>query len=151
MMSLWKNFRVVKTGRPTQRSSPPARAIISEENDISDTSKSAKRSWRQKSSDACRTVGTSSMPSGLMVPSRIGHDLGLEAMPRLSVSFMMAFAERWWAMRGHRPPHRVRHFWRDGSPGQAPVLQGCVAGLPPGDELDAEVAVGAVHDAAAPA
>src|SRR5262245_56197841 len=91
MMSLWKKRRVVKTGMPTQRSSPPARAIMSEETDISDTSKSAKRSWRQNISDGCRMVGTSSMPSGCTVPSRIGHVLGLDAMARLSWSFMRAF------------------------------------------------------------
>ncbi len=43
-ISAWKNFLVVKIGRPTQRSSPFDLAIISEENDISETSKSAKRS-----------------------------------------------------------------------------------------------------------
>src|SRR4051795_3060916 len=87
---VWKKRRVVKIGRPTQRSSPPARAIISEENDISETSKSAKRNCRQNSSEASTTLGTSSIPSGLIVPSRIGHDLGLEAMPRLSWSFIVA-------------------------------------------------------------
>ncbi len=81
---MWKNFRVVKIGMPTQRSSPPARAIISDETDISDTSKSAKRSCRQNISDGCRMVGTRSMPSGFTVPSRIGHDRGLDAMARLS-------------------------------------------------------------------
>src|SRR3984957_476307 len=88
MISVWKNFRVVKTGSPSQRSSPPARAIISEETDISDRSKSAKRNCRQNISDGCRMVGTSSMPSGCTAPSRIGQVLGLEVMARLSCNFM---------------------------------------------------------------
>src|SRR5262245_33438400 len=187
MMSLWKNLRVVKTGRPTQRSSPPARAIISEENDISDTSKSAKRSWRQNISDGCRTVATRSIPSGLTVPSRIGHDLGLEAMARLSLSFIIAFADRGSGTGGPRVilPTRA-HFWRAGSFGQAPTVSRARRGmkrtpgraydtgptrarndaLPTRDrirlgvrsgtrlrrhELDAELPVGAMHDATAPA
>ena len=88
MISVWKNFRVVKTGRPSQRSSPPARAIISEDTDISDRSKSPNRNCRQNISEGCRMVGTSSMPSGCTVPSRIGQVLGLEVMARLSCSFM---------------------------------------------------------------
>src|SRR5712691_3762490 len=47
-ISAWKNFLVVKIGRPIQRSSPFDLAIISEENDISETSKSAKRSWPEE-------------------------------------------------------------------------------------------------------
>src|SRR3984893_18853759 len=89
MISVWKNFRVVKMGTPSQRSSPPARAIISEETDISDRSKSANRNCRQNISDGCRMVGTSSMPSGFTEPSRIGHVLGLEVMARLSCNFMI--------------------------------------------------------------
>ena len=79
--------------KPTQRSSPLARAIISEENDISDTSKSAKRSCRQNNSDGCTILGTRSMPSAVTVPSRIGHERGLGASARLSWSFMgLAFS-----------------------------------------------------------
>ena len=40
-MSVWKNLRVVKIGSPTQRSSPRDFAIISDDIDISETSKSA--------------------------------------------------------------------------------------------------------------
>ena len=79
----------MKTGSPSQRSSPPARAIISEETDISETSKSANLSCRQNISDGCRMVGTSAMPSGFTVPSRIGQVLGLEVMARLSCNFMI--------------------------------------------------------------
>ena len=50
---VWKKRRVVKTGRPTQRSSPAAIAMMSDENDISETSKSPNFNCRQKSSDAC--------------------------------------------------------------------------------------------------
>ena len=61
-----------------------ARAIISDENDISDRSKSAKRSWRQNISEGWSTVGTRLIPSGATLPSRIGHVLGFDAIPRLS-------------------------------------------------------------------
>src|SRR6266581_3533234 len=82
-ISAWKNFLVVKIGRPTQRSSPFDLAMISDENDISDTSKSAKRSCRQKSSDGCTALGMSVIPSGLTLPSKIGQVLGLEAIAML--------------------------------------------------------------------
>src|SRR2546422_586111 len=82
-ISAWKNFLVVKTGRPTQRSSPFDRAIISEENDISETSKSAKRSCRQKSSDGCTRLGTmvllpadvpeDAFTAGILGTERIGN------------------------------------------------------------------------------
>ena len=81
---VWKKRRVVKTGRPTQRSSPTAIAMMSDENDISETSKSPNFNCRQNSSDACTGLGMSSMPSGLMRPSWIAHVLGLDAMPMLS-------------------------------------------------------------------
>src|SRR5215469_4153506 len=61
---------------------------MSEETDISDASKSAKRSCRQNISEGCRMVGTSSMPSGATVPLRIGQVRGLEDTARLSWSFM---------------------------------------------------------------
>src|SRR5207249_1350952 len=86
--SAWKNFRVVNTGRPTQRSSPRDLAMRSEENDISDTSKSAKRSCRQKSSDGCTSLGMSVIPSGFTLPSKIGQVLGLEAIAMLMGMFM---------------------------------------------------------------
>src|SRR5467141_5314687 len=82
-ISEWKNFLVVKIGKPTQRSSPLDLAMIREENDISDTSKSAKRSCRQKSSDGCTALGISVIPSGLTLPSKIGQVLGLEAIAML--------------------------------------------------------------------
>ena len=64
------------------------RVIIKEETDISETSNSAYRSWRQNISDGKRTVGTRSMPSGFIVPSRTGQVRGLEEMAMLSVMFM---------------------------------------------------------------
>src|SRR6266566_7387025 len=93
-ISAWKNFLVVKIGRPTQRSSPFDLAIISEENDISETSKSAKRSCRQKSSDGCTELGMRVMPSGFTLPSNIGQVLGLDAIAMLSGMFMGTFVEK---------------------------------------------------------
>ena len=61
--------------------------MISEENDISDTSKSAKRSCRQKSSDGCTGLGISVIPSGLTLPSKTGQVLGLEAIAMLMGMF----------------------------------------------------------------
>src|SRR5260370_39140621 len=89
-ISAWKNFLVVKSGRPAQRSSPLDLAMIREENDISDTSKSAKRSCRQKSSDGCTQLGMSVIPSGFTLPSKIGQVLGLEAIATLMGMFMAA-------------------------------------------------------------
>jgi hypothetical protein len=62
--------------------------MISEENDISETSKSAKRSCRQKSSDGCTALGMSSIPSGFTLPAKIGQVLGLEAIAMLMGMFM---------------------------------------------------------------
>src|SRR5206468_13063543 len=87
-ISAWKNFLVVKIGRPAQRSSPFDLAMISEENDISETSKSAKRNCRQKSSDGCTSLGMSVIPSGFTLPSKIGQVLGLEAIAMLMGMFM---------------------------------------------------------------
>ncbi len=53
---MWKKRRVVKTGIPTQRSSPLLFAIISDDIDISDTSNSAKWSWRQNISEGWSVV-----------------------------------------------------------------------------------------------
>jgi hypothetical protein len=77
-------LRVVNTGTPTQRSSPFERAMMRDEKDISEASKSAKRSCRQNSSDGCTRVGINSMPSGCTRPSRTGHVRGLAAMAMLS-------------------------------------------------------------------
>ncbi|TMH49920.1 MAG: hypothetical protein E6H50_07570 [Betaproteobacteria bacterium] len=67
--------------------------MIKEENDISDTSKSAKRSCRQKSSDGCTALGISVIPSGLTLPSKIGQVLGLEAIAMLIGIFMAILDE----------------------------------------------------------
>ena len=83
-ISVWKNLRVVKIGMPTQSSLPCAVAIISDDIDISEMSKSWNFSCRQNISDGWMTVGMRSMPSGFTVPSRIGHDRGLAAVARLS-------------------------------------------------------------------
>ena len=93
-ISAWKNFLVVKTGRPIQRSSPFDLAIISEENDISETSKSAKRSCRQKSSDGCTGLGMRVMPSGFTLPSNRDQVLGLDAIAMLSGMSMGTFVEK---------------------------------------------------------
>jgi hypothetical protein len=58
--------------------------MISEEKDISETSKSAKRSWRQNISEGWSRVGIRSMPSGLARPSNTGHVRGFDAMAMLS-------------------------------------------------------------------
>jgi hypothetical protein len=68
--------------------------MISEENDISDTSKSAKRSCRQNSSDGCTALGMSEIPSGLTLPSKIGQVLGLEAIAMLIGMFTAVLDER---------------------------------------------------------
>ena len=73
---------------PTQRSSPRDFAMMSEENDISETSKSANRSWRQNSSEGCSRVGIRSIPSGLTRPSNTAHVRGFDAMAMLSCRFM---------------------------------------------------------------
>jgi hypothetical protein len=70
----------VNTGIPTQRSSPAATVLMSEENDISEISKSANLSWRQNISDGCGGVAIRSMPSGATKPSRIGRVRGLTSM-----------------------------------------------------------------------
>ena len=75
--------------RAAQRSSPRAIALISDENDISDTSKSPNFSWRQNISDGCSGVGTRSMASGDTVPSRIGRLRGLVSSAILSSRFIM--------------------------------------------------------------
>src|SRR5260221_13682955 len=54
--------------------------MISEENDLSDTSKSAKRSCRQKSSDGCTGLGMSVIPSGSTLPSKTGQVPGVGAL-----------------------------------------------------------------------
>jgi hypothetical protein len=82
-----RNLLVVKTGKPTQLSSPLALAIIREEDNISETSKSAKRNCLQKSSDGWTTLGTNSIPSALTWPSRTGQVRGFDAIPMLSRSF----------------------------------------------------------------
>ena len=64
MMLVWKNLRMVKTGIATQRVSPRAVEMISDDIDISDTSNSAKRNCRQNISDGCIIVGTSLIPCG---------------------------------------------------------------------------------------
>src|SRR3972149_2973320 len=75
-------------GRPTNRSSPRAFAIDSDENDSSDASKSANFSCRQNISDGCNAVGIRSMPSGFTVPSKMGRVRGFKVMAMLSWSFM---------------------------------------------------------------
>ena len=93
MISVWKNFLVVNIGSPSQRSSPLDLAISSEENDISDTSKSANRNCLQKSSDGWIALGIRVTPSGLTFPSKIGQVLGLEAIPMLMGMFMTVLDE----------------------------------------------------------
>src|SRR6185312_17128947 len=85
---VWKNSLVVNTGMPTNRSSPLDFAIISEDIDISATSNSANRNCRQNNSDGCKTVGTKSMPSGLICPSMIGQVRGFEVTPILNCNLM---------------------------------------------------------------
>jgi hypothetical protein len=85
---VWKNSRVVNTGMPTKRSSPFDLAIISEDIDISATSNSANRNCRQNNSDGCKTVGTKSMPSGLICPSMIGQVRGFEVTPILNCNLI---------------------------------------------------------------
>src|SRR5262249_12969663 len=84
MMRVWKNLRMVKTGMDTQRVSPREVAISSEDIDISETSNSAKRSWRQNISEGCTIVGTSVMPCGLTRPSRMGRVRSLSESAMLS-------------------------------------------------------------------
>ena len=64
MMLVWKNRRMVNTGIATQRVSPRAVAMMSDDIDISEMSNSAKRNCRQNISDGWIIVGTSSMPCG---------------------------------------------------------------------------------------
>jgi hypothetical protein len=66
--------------------------MSSDEIDISETSNSACRSWRQNISEGCRIVGTRSIPSGATVPSSIGQVLGLEEMAMLSVIFILSLS-----------------------------------------------------------
>ena len=54
---MWKNLRVVKIGMPTQSSLPCAVAIISDDIDISEMSKSWNFSCRQNISDGWMAVG----------------------------------------------------------------------------------------------
>src|SRR5215472_1190336 len=75
-------------GSPTQRLSPLDFAMRSEEKDISDTSKSAKRSCLQKSSEGCTALGISVIPSGFIFPSKIGQVRGLDAIAMLMGMFM---------------------------------------------------------------
>ena len=63
-------------------------AISSDENDISDRSKSAKRSWRQNNSEACTGDMISSMPSAFTLPSNSGQVRGFGAMPALNWIFI---------------------------------------------------------------
>ena len=86
-ISVWNILRVVKTGMPTQRSSPATTAIISVDIDISAMSKSPNLSWRQKSSDGNTSLARSSMPSACTRPSKSGALRGFAAMPMLSCSF----------------------------------------------------------------
>src|SRR3954466_5781876 len=72
---------------PTQRASPAATAIISDDIDISETSKSPNLSCRQKSSEGNTGLGTRSMPSAFTRPSKMGHVRGFAAMPMLSWRF----------------------------------------------------------------
>ena len=51
MMLVWKNRRIVNTGIATQRVSPRAVEMISDDIDISEMSNSAKRSCRQNISE----------------------------------------------------------------------------------------------------
>src|SRR5688572_33258859 len=62
--------------------------MMSDENDISETSKSANLSWRQNSSEGCTLLGTRSMPSAFTRPSKIGQVRGLEVRPMPSWRFM---------------------------------------------------------------
>jgi hypothetical protein len=57
---------------------------MSEENDISETSKSANRNCLQKSSEGWTTLGINSIPSAVACPSKMGHVRGLDAIPMLS-------------------------------------------------------------------
>ncbi len=64
MMLVWKNRRMVNTGIATQRVSPRAVAMMSDDIDISEMSNSANRNCRQNISDGWIMVGRSSMPCG---------------------------------------------------------------------------------------
>src|SRR5665213_2590566 len=93
-MCAWKKRRVVKTGMPTQRSSPLLFAIISDENDISDTSNSAKWSCRQNISEGWRVLATRSAPSTVTRPSSTGQVRGLDVKAMLNSSFMAGHSPR---------------------------------------------------------
>ena len=84
MMLVWKNLRMVKTGIATQRVSPREVAMMSDDIDISETSNSANRSWRQNISEGCTIVGTSVIPCGATRPSRIGRVRSLSDSAMLS-------------------------------------------------------------------
>src|SRR5690349_12014394 len=81
---VWKNSRVVKTGNATHGVGPRAVEMRSDDIDISETSNSPNRSWRQNISDGCTAVGMSLMPSGSTRPSSSGRVLGLSESARLS-------------------------------------------------------------------
>jgi len=66
--------------QPTQRSSPFDLAMISEENDISDTSKSAKAQLTPEELRRMHGARYERDPVGLTLPSKTGPGLGLEAI-----------------------------------------------------------------------
>src|SRR5215468_3296300 len=81
---VWKNFRVVKTGIGTQSRRPCEAAMVSDDNDISDTSNSANFSCRQNISDGCMPLTDHSTPSGVTAPDRIGAVSALRDRQALS-------------------------------------------------------------------
>src|ERR1700737_368636 len=77
---------MVKTGIPTQRVSPRDMEMISDDIDISETSNSEKRNWRQNISEGWTMVGTSLIPCGATRPSMSGRVRSLSESAMLSSS-----------------------------------------------------------------
>jgi hypothetical protein len=92
MMRVWKNSRDVKTGIAAQSFAPCEVAIISEDNDISDTSKSPYFSWRQNISDGWIAVARKRMACAVTSPSSSGRVFSLSASARLRSSFVSLLA-----------------------------------------------------------
>src|SRR5262247_3039053 len=85
-MRVWKNSRVVKTGSATHGVGPRAVLIKSDDIDISETSNSPKRSWRQNISDGCTAEAMSRRPSAATRPSSSGRVFGLSERATLRSS-----------------------------------------------------------------
>src|SRR5262245_29205020 len=112
MMLVWKNLRMVKTGIATQRVSPRDVAMISDDIDISDTSKSAKRSCRQNISDGCTMVGTSLIPCGTTRPSSSGRVRSLSDSAMLNSRRLSVMVDRsLYTLRRSFRPH-AEEVWR---------------------------------------